>query len=512
MIAILSGLAAPTLAVGTLAGLMGQQVSGRVPASIGPASRILWIGSDEDQTATCVLTSQRLWSCEITSQERDSTGSPGHASAVFPGRAAGLRVTSPMSVVGPTGIVVFIADASIAYVPIGSSNDVGDHALWGRVIRVRPRGVSPEDLHTLRVTAWKPQRSVLRAQARRFVPVRDDSVRVVPLSSTAFWIAGQSVESGAFLLIEGPAIATSRLATDALATDSPEVPLIAPADAPQSLTGRLQTRDGRDVEDAEVELFEPLRISEVPDGPDRHPPTELVRRANVRSSADGTFAFDRLSSGVYEVSVVHPRLGRGGATVKSFSQPVLIRLIPPTRAIGRVLRRGLPVGGARIRFIPDAGAFMASADPMLYIAEETISEADGTFVLPLPPASAGFVQLVGADGVMKRIPISPGSGTQDILLGDVVLGDPRRLIVRLVEPAACNLFATGPLGMLGLAVIRASTPFGTFNMFSFELPEPGEWALSADCGGQVRPVEPTIVRVPPDGPEPLIDVRVIRPR
>src|SRR5262249_536682 len=153
-------------------------------------------------------------------------------------------------------------------------------------------------------TAWKPQRSVLRAQARRFVPVRDDSVRVVPLSSTAFWIAGQRVESGAFLLIEGPAIATSRLATDALATASPEVPLIAPAVAPQSLTGRLQTRDGRDVEDAEVELFEPLRISEEPD---RHLATELVRRASVRSNADGIFAFDRLSSGMYEVSVVHPR-------------------------------------------------------------------------------------------------------------------------------------------------------------------------------------------------------------
>jgi len=510
MIAILSVLAAPMLAVGTFASLLSQQVSGSVPGSIGPASRILWIGSDEDQTATCVVTSQRLWSCELTSQKRDSTGSLGRASAVFPGTTAGLSdVTSSMSVVGATGIVVFIADASIAYLPIGSSNDVGDRALWGRVIRVRPRGVSPEDLHALRVTAWKPQRSVLRAQARRFVPVRDDSVRVVPLSSTAFWIAGQRVESGAFLLIEGPAIATSRLATDALATDSPEVPLIAPADAPQSLTGRLQTRDGRDVEDAEVELFEPLRISEEPD---RHLATELVRRASVRSNADGIFAFDRLSSGMYEVSVVHPRLGRGEATVKSLSQPVLIRLIPPTRATGRVLRHGLPVGGARIRFIPDAGAFMASADPMLHIAEETISEADGTFVLPLPPSSAGFVQLVGADGVMKRIPISPGSGTQDILLGDVVLADPRRLIVRLVEPAACSLFATGPLGMLGLAVIRASTAFGTFNMFSFELPEPGDWALSADCGGQVRPVEPTIVQVPPDGSESQIDVRVIRPR
>jgi hypothetical protein len=513
MIAILSGLAAPTLAVGTLAGLLSQQVSGRVPASIGPASRILWIGSDEDQTVACVLTSERLWSCQITSLKHDSIGSPEHTSAVFPGSAVGLGgITSPMSVVGPRGIVVFIADASIAYVPIGASNDVGDHALWGRVIRVRPRGVAPEDLHALRVTAWKPQRSVLRAQARRFVAVRDDSVRVVPLSSTAFWIAGQTVESGAFLLIEGPAIATSRLATDALATDSPEVPLIAPADAPQSLTGRLQTRDGRDVDDAEVELFDPLRISDAPDGPDHHRPTELVRRANVRSSADGTFAFDRLSSGVYEISVIHPRFGRGEVTVKSLSQPVLIRLIPPTRAVGRVLRRGLPVGGARIRFIPDAGAFMASADPLLHIAEETISEADGTFVLPLPPASAGFVQLVGTDGVMKRISISPGSGTQDILLGDVVLADPRRLIVRLVEPAACSLFATGPLGMLGLAVIRASDPYGTFSTFPFELPEPGEWALSADCGGQVRPVEPNIVNVPPEGPESLIDVRVIRPR
>ena len=453
------------------------EVTGLIPMSLGPPSRIVWLPTDGiagDQD--CELTFRSTWKCRLPA------GSPG--------------------------VVVVAAEAALVSFSIGvASVEVPlTIASWGRLLLVQDGGATPDDLRDLQVIAWKPERSAVRSQTARLTPIQDAAVHVSRLSQSAFWLTGEPLDPDAYVLIEGAAFASKRLSTTAIASGPPDVPFYVSLTPPSSMTGRVEDRSGQDVDGADVELFEPLAMSDDRERSSGQPPV-LIRRAKARSSADGTFVFDRLDAGSWYVVARHPSRGRATASVSVVSEPLVIRLTPPARLTGRVLQRAVPLAGARIRFVPDTTAWMASVDPRDHLVEDTYSGLDGRFSLTLPPDRGGTVQIAGPDNASRHFALPSQISPDEIALGDVTLPGPRRATVRLSDPATCDLFAIGPLGTLGLATVRATR---APSVYWFELPEPGAWALNAECDGVAAAIEPPLITVAPDGPEPTVHAHLVR--
>jgi hypothetical protein len=205
----------------------------------------------------------------------------------------------------------------------------------------------------------------------------------------------------------------------------------------------------------------------------------------------------------------HPVLGSGAAWIDLDGPPVDLELTPPPRATGRALKHGLPVPNARVRFLPDSGAWAASVDPGEHITRESKTADDGRFAIPLPQKRAGSIQILLDDGSGVRVAVPDLKTKGDLLLGDIAVPDPRRLVVRLFDGLSCKVVAVGPLGALGLKTVQASSQTAVFEL---ELPDSGEWNLNADCGGTIYAIVPPLVSVPADGEPPAVDARVIRPR
>jgi hypothetical protein len=161
-----------------------------------------------------------------------------------------------------------------------------------------------------------------------------------------------------------------------------------------------------------------------------------------------------------------------------------------------------------VRFVPDIAEYVASTDATLFFSDETISAGDGRFELILPPHPHGWVQATAASGGSIRTPISRPLERSAMRLGDLILPDRRRLIVRMLDGSACAMSAAGPLDSLGLHIITSEGPG---EMRTLDLPEGGEWALAATCGGAGFGVDPRIVRVPPAGSAAtVVDAHVVR--
>jgi hypothetical protein len=474
---ILSRAVAMLLALATTQAPDRYEVTGTIPVSLGPASRVLWVPADGNAgPGGCELSSPSTWRCHFPS--------------------------------GSRGVVVVAAGARLASFPIGI-DDVGSPATiasWGRLVIVDSGGGTAEDLRDLHITAWKPERSTARQQTRRFRPIEDSAVQVMRLSNVAFWLTGEPVDHDASVLIESHAFGAKRLATLAIASDTPDVPFYTALTIPISIVGRVEDRSSQNVEDADVEIFEPLTIADPRDRPAGQEPM-LIRRAKTRSSADGSFVFEGLEIGPWQVVATHPSWGRGTAPVIVAGEPLVIRLKPPARVTGRVLQRGLPVLDARIRFVPDTAAWMASLDPRNHLVEDSYSGMDGRFSLALPPERAGTVQIIGPDGVSRRLAL-PVIGGDEIALGDISLPRPIRAFVRVSDPLPCDVFATGPLGTLGLTIVRATR---SATVYEFALPEPGTWALNAACGGLAYSIDPPVIAVAPGAAEPTYHAHVVRP-
>ncbi|HYM21930.1 MAG TPA: hypothetical protein VEU08_01925, partial [Vicinamibacterales bacterium] len=106
--------------------------------------------------------------------------------------------------------------------------------------------------------------------------------------------------------------------------------------------------------------------------------------------------------------------------------------------------------------------------------------------------------VVTTGGAAVRVPIPYTSGPRDaeVTLGDISIADPIRVVVRLLEPIQlqpCDIIAIGPIARLGMSVVRAAS---LMNVYTLELPEPGQWSFSADCGGQSRTLVPIVATIP----------------
>jgi len=443
-------------------------------------NRAMWIAADTGATAPCTFDADG-WNCP-----RDE---------------------------GSRGILVAIGADRVEIVSTDGVENVDTSATrWGRLVRVIASGSAPRRLRHLTLTASRPERSVVRAQLRRFRAIRDGSVRVLQLSDMLFWVSGVSVtDPDAFLALEGPDIDAVHVVTRRLREDAPENIFEITASPASSITGRVRNARGEDVPSVSVELLRPLRRN-----PDQklNADTPIIGVASAMADENGLFAFDHVVETPVLVTVSSAMAGRGAQWVSSPGQPVVIELTPSLHARGRVLRDRVPLAGARVRFVPGVEAWAVSVDPAANLVEETATADDGSFDVALPEHPAGALQIVAADGATARVPIlSSPAGTRTIELGDVSIPDLHRLLIRLLEPLQsppCDLLAIGPLGNLGMQTVRASS---LVNVYTLDLPESGQWTFSVDCGGRVRSVVPATATVTLSGSEstaPTLDLHFAR--
>jgi hypothetical protein len=466
---------------GALFGLRAQSIEtgtigGAIPPGIVAPTSALWFDAEAGAGGSCRLESTERWRC---------TGIPEPA----------------------RGLVLLVSDTVVAALPVGIGASGMSIKRFGRLFVIPPGTVAPADNGAVQLTPWRPERSSIRTKVNRFVPIKDEGVDVLRVSPGTFWIGADSVDPESYLAGDGPRTVSGPIALTTLLTGPPDVPVyLTTLSTPWTLSGDVRTADGLPVEDAYVELFQAL-----PPGPDAEPVAfearSMVRVAETRSQADGRFAFDRLPPPPLLAAVRHSTEGRGVAVVSGAVDAVTIRLAAPARVTGRVLRRGLPVRAARVRFVPSASALIDSADPRELLADERTTAGDGRFALQLPPSHAGEIQIVAPDGVSVRLPLPSIGIAQEVGLGDINLTEPRRLTVRLLEPISCTLSAVGPLGGLGLTIVEATA---AGHLHWFELPEPGRWTIAASCAGKAFGLVPSTVDVAPSGAEPQLNVRFQR--
>lgn len=403
---------------------------------------------------------------------------------------------------GSRGLVVFVGQDALAWLVVGTDARGASAASWGRVVQVSPAAVTPAELHDLGLTPWKPDRPRLRSRTRQFMATADDGVRVTKLSSSRFWVSGRVAYPDAFLLLEGPAIGSQRLPTARLPDEPAEQIVYLDATLPATLQGYVQGSRGEDAQGAHIELMEVLDMS-----PDARvaDDTPVIHRASTSVSADGSFRFERVTGGPFRISARHARLGRGVVWATAAGPPISIKLAPAPRVTGRVLRQKLPLAGARVRFVPDIAAWAVTADPIDVITAEATTGDDGVFVVGVPLSRSGTIQILTTDGGVVRVAVPEVRG--ELSVGDVAVPDRLPLLVRMIDEGGCDLVAAGPLGALGLVMVRGTR---VADLHQLDLPEPGSWALTAECGGDLVPAEPAIVTVPADSQAP-VDVRLIRP-
>ena len=181
-------------------------------------------------------------------------------------------------------------------------------------------------------------------------------------------------------------------------------------------------------------------------------------------------------------------------------------LTSPVVVSGRVLRQGLAIGAARVRFVPDRVVFAESADPAAHVGTEVATDPAGRFQLPLPPDPRGVVQVYALDGSAGRVPVRAAPGTGEVSLGDIQLPERRAATIRLMDPRSCDLSAVGPVGQLGLAVVRAARISAA--IFQLLVPEAGTWLLEVQCGDRSYRAVPGAIVVPAAGADPLVDLRL----
>jgi hypothetical protein len=371
-------------------------------------------------------------------------------------------------------------------------------AAWGRVLvagrtdRVRLTAADAVTVDVRRIVVPRTRPRSLRLNAGA-----DDRLVVRRLGESAFWIGGEDVPDDAWVEIAASDRAPVRLDAPELAAAPPTMPVrvdLAPA---VSIGGRVMADDGAAAPGAVVTLWR--IVTEGHTATDRDPPPRRVFVTETASDADGGFDFGGLADDPHEIVALHASLGRGERRLGPGERDVDVRLKRPTVAIGEVVRDGQPVAGVPVKAVPDLQEAAASEDLTLLAGGQATSGPDGRFRVAVPSRGRAEVR-VGEEGGVRRFPLGPAESLPAVIdLGRIPL-DGTLITVHLVLEASdgCDVRLSGPLGSAGLSLVP-SLRIGPA-MFEVAVPEPGQWLVSATCGGQTRIVQPTAIDVKGTGP------------
>jgi hypothetical protein len=446
-------------------------VSGNIPEFVGPSEspgRISWLPartSPDDGRHECVLAAASRWSC-------------------------------PSVPAGESGVVVVFGDGVIGYVVVGPAGAAwGGRAEWGRLVRITPGDIGLESLGDLRISSWTVDRPAGRPNTQKLDVIPDTTLQVIKVSDTSFWISGPIPSTDAFLRLDGPGVARHDIVMRTVAAGPPDSPFVIDATNGVSITGRVEARSGEPVEGALVELFAKFPGNEVAPGDERAlAKIPVVRLATAVTDGDGQFEFSGLENGAYQVVATAFSRGRLARWTTTARPPLLMTLEPPAKATGRVVRHKLPAPGVKVRFVPASTAWRNSSDPSAHLTTDVSTDQSGRFTLALPPQPSGDVQFIAPDGASTRVTLPALANLSEVALGDVTLPELIAVEIRadVADVAGCRMTAIGPAGALGLALVPGRP---TSTIYQFDLPEPGQWFLDAECSGQHVSIQPAAIQV-----------------
>jgi hypothetical protein len=282
-----------------------------------------------------------------------------------------------------------------------------------------------------------------------------------------------------------------------------ELAVVVSAHEPIQISGTVIADDRRPVPFTPVSLFERWPVRRDSDDPHERRTRWLAEAVTDES---GRFVFDGLSAQPYELVAVHPRWGRAEADATVSRRVVTLRLERSAQIQGRVVRDGRPQVGVPVRLIPTAAALPRMSDPLDYVSGSTLTDRLGRFSIGLPPHGDSQLIIGSPDTARVRRTVPAADGMPPVTdLGDISLSATVEVLAELQALEGCDLFAIGPMGTRGLAIVRGEPhPSG---LTRFAIPEFGHWWLSAVCHGRELQVVPPLLRVSEEDVSRVVQVR-----
>ena len=412
-----------------------------------------------------------------------------------------------------TGVVVITAPGQVhCAIPVGPLSAAGVQmsqrrtSVWGRLVVVSSGppmfGEGPGDA---RVTARRLIVPRARPQSVRLEEAQDDRIRVDAAGNGAVWISGNDVPDDGWIEIRARGRATERIEVHEVAGAPAELPLRVQLQPSAAVFGRVTAGPGIAAAESMVTLyrFAHRRPNEPGEPNDQKQPQKRITVAEMRADGDGAFRFDDLARERYEIVAMHPTLGRGEARLEPDGQEVDVALRRPARAVGRVVRDGVPAAGVRVVVVPALAQFAVSGDVTELRGGETETDPDGRFTISLAPRGSGELRVGDERTGVRRVPLGPAESLPEVVqIGTIELNALPPLTLVFEAAGTCDLLMTGPDARTGMSVVRASR-LGPA-MFQAALPEPGRWHVVAVCGRRERAVMPATIDVRPGGPDVTI--------
>lgn len=201
-----------------------------------------------------------------------------------------------------------------------------------------------------------------------------------------------------------------------------------------TLSGAVNDADGAPVADASVWLTQ-----------DRH-----ARR--TASAEDGSFAFDDIGIGIFELVALKDGYALGGmsAFAAGSAEVSLVLAKPGTASVRLIDRHGDPIGGARVKSMGVGGRFLVSVEDLIDTGFPALRSDDfGMVVFPFVPQGGHVQAIVQHHGFVDSEPMYLPVREKVV---DVVLAKGLRLRGRVLlddEPvgdARVSIFRQTPVG------------------------------------------------------------------
>lgn len=370
-------------------------------------------------------------------------------------------------------------------------------SVWGRLLFVtdRVQGVPPR----LRYTPARPSGSTQGAHSVRLDTVAMSDVRATSLAPGVVWVAGDSSPPDSWLEIRSARSGPEYLPLADLAGGPVLAPMRITLGDRRDVAALVTSGVGDAVAGAIVSVFRLIDPVPPVSVAGRPPPRRVLATERI-AAADGTVRLDGLGDADYEIVAWHSQLGRSSIRLERTADHVVIRLLVPGVARGRVLMAGKPAAGVDVISVPDPAAYASADDPIDLKGGDTRTGADGRFAVAVARGGGGELRVGGGTSTIVRVTL-PREPLPLVDLGDIELARGITLSVVLDQDPGCDLRATGPIGKTGLQIVNGSRTGP--GLFSIVLPEEGAWEIGLMCGRQERAVAPAVVHVSSAGPREL---------